>query len=168
MNKKGFTLIETIVYIAVVAVVALSFGGMVLAVARSYSRLSVVRSLDVAGTSAMDRMTRTIRSASSIDLAGSTLGSSPGVLSLNIVGSNGVSSKTSFQVSGQNLQIKVAGIDQGTLLPSEVTVGKLLFNSITSSSSQAVKLELQLTAKFGSASSTQTYYDTAILRGSYQ
>lgn len=166
--KRGFSLIEAVVYIAMLSAVLVLFAGIVLAVSGSYAKHAVLRSMDVAGITAMERMTREIRGASSVDAAGSTLGVTPGVLSLNRALPAGGSSKISFQVTGQNIQVKVDNADQGTLLPPEVTVSSLIFRQIDSGKSQAVKIEMSLAGSIGNATSSGSYYSTVILRGSYK
>ena len=166
--KKGFSLIEMIVYIAVLSMVFGVFTGIVLAVNSSYAKIGVVRSLDIAGITSVERMTRTIRASASIDAANSTLGTSPGVLALLGVDASGAPSNAVFQVSNQNIQIKVNGTVQGTLLPAGVTVSSLVFRSINSGKSTAVKIEMQLSGVSGKASRVENYYSTIILRGSYK
>lgn len=166
--KKGFSLIELMVYIAVISVVGGIFTGLVLSVSRSYAKIAVLRNMDIAAITSMERMTRTIRSSTSVDMAGSVLGSTPGTLSLNQLDLNGLNSKTSFEVAGQNIQMKIDNTDEGILLPAGVTVQSLIFRKIDSGKSQAVKIEMQLSGRAGNATSSESYYGTITLRGSYK
>ncbi len=166
--KNGSSLIETMVYVAVLAMVFGVFTSLVLAVNRSYAQIAIIRNLDIAGITVMERITREIRDSSSIDTPNSTFGSTPGILSLKQTDQNGIVSNIIFKVTGQNIQIKVDGVDQGTLLPSGVTVPSLIFRSIDSGKSKAVKIEIQLVAQAGNITRTQNYYATIILRGSYK
>jgi prepilin-type N-terminal cleavage/methylation domain-containing protein len=166
--KKGFSLIEVIVYIAVLSMVFGLFTSIVLYVNRSYARLAVVRSMDISAISSLDRLSRAIRSSSGVVTSQSTLGSTPGVLSLNQTSSSGITINTLFQVTGQNIQIKIDNIDQGNLLPTGVIVSKLVFNLVDSGKSQAISTQLQLEGRVGSSTLKETYYSTEILRGSYK
>jgi hypothetical protein len=166
--RRGFSLVEVIVYIAVLLMVFGLFTSIILSVNRSYARLAVVRSMDISAISSLERISRVIRSSSSVVTLQSTLGSTPGVLSLNQTTSGGATVNTLFQVVDQNIQIKIDNIDQGTLLPAGVTVSKLVFNLIDSGKSQAISTELQLMVRVGSSTLNETYYSTEILRGSYR
>lgn len=166
--KKGFSLIEVIVYIAVLVLVFGLFTNIILSVNRSYARLSAHRNMDIAAITSMERISRAIRSASSVVVGQSTLGSNPGMLSLNQVDSGGNSINTLFQVADQNIRIRVNDTDQGVLLPSGVSVSRLIFSLIDSGRSQAVRVEMQLTGGWGNSTTTENYYSTEVLRGSYE
>lgn len=144
--QKGTTLIETVIYISILVVIFGIFTSLVLSVSKSYLQLSVERNRDMAAISVMERITREIRASSSADV------STPGVLVLG---------NTSFATtSSQNIQISVDNVDQGTLLPTGITVSRLIFDLVDSGRSKAVKMEMRL--------SGQTYYSTIILRGTYR
>ncbi len=166
--KKGFSLIELLIYIAIISMVFGLFTQIVLSVSKSYAEIAVIRNLDTGAISAMERITREVRASSSIDAANTVLGTSPGVLSLNQVDSNGTRSTVLFKTNNQNIQMKRDGNDQGTFLPSGVAVSSLVFSSINSGNSSAVKILMQLVGTSGKITRTKNYYNTIILRGSYQ
>lgn len=166
--KRGFSLIEVIVYVSIISIIAGVFGGMVIAISRSYSKLAVMREMDIAGITAMERMTRSIRSSTSIDIAGSTLDVNPGVLSLDYLDVNEVNTRTIFQVTNQNIQIRINDVDQGVLLPEGVTVSSLIFRRIDTGRSEAVRVEMRLVTRIGNTTADENYYSTIILRGTYE
>ena len=161
-NNGGFSLIETIVYISVLTMVMGIFTMIVMAVSNSYTQIAIIRNLDTAAVTSMERITRSIRSSSVVVSPTASATSSV----LNLTQPDLVTNL--FQISNQNIQIKVNDTDQGTLLPPEVIVTKLIFTLADSGVSKAVKIEMQLRNTSGGETRTETYYDTVILRGSYQ
>jgi hypothetical protein len=114
-----------------------------------------------------DRIVREIRGATSIDVAVSSFGVSPGVLQLNTKDSSGANTTVKFFVSGGKLHVSEGGVDKGPLVLSHVTIGRLVFYEITTSGVPAVRFELELTSNRGSRSETRSFTGAAVLRNSY-
>lgn len=116
----------------------------------------------------MERISREIRNASSIDVANSSLGSSPGVLQLNSVDELGNSQTVKFNVSGGELVISYNGVSIGNLLGNNISVSSLIFRRIgTTASGEAVKIELILQDNKSQDLKIENFYNTIVLRGSY-
>jgi hypothetical protein len=131
----------------------------------SYRTLGVLRTLDQSATQSLERMTRDIRGASSINLAGSSLGTSPGTLEL--VSTQGAHSTTTrFYVDSGALTINVNTIPLGSLTASAVRVTDLVFHRMENTNTQAVKIDMTLEASRGPVTETKTYHATVILKGS--
>ncbi len=114
----------------------------------------------------LERMTREIRGASSIDLAQSSLNSSPGQLTLNTTDSNGATT-VQFYMVGQTPRLKEAGTNVGPLAPEGVRVTSLVFRRIATIASEAVKIELTIESGEGANYISIPFYSTTVLRGSY-
>ncbi|MBI3632751.1 MAG: prepilin-type N-terminal cleavage/methylation domain-containing protein [Candidatus Vogelbacteria bacterium] len=166
--KRGFTFVELIIYVSVLAVILLVFSNSVLSISRSYGQLKIIRDLDSAAIDSMERVTREIRAAASVDTIQSVLGTNPGVLFLNQVDSNGNNASLKFSVTNSVLHIWQNGADLGSLLPAGVTVRSLVFYLIDTGGSKAVKVEMQLGETKGKVLRYSNYYSTVILRGSYK
>ena len=164
---RGFSLIETLVYIAVLSLVSTLFVNTLLAMNRSYAVLETVMMLDRAATAGMERMTREIRAATDVDTLQSTLGVSPGVLTVNQIDETGAVSRAAFSILNEVLHISRDGVDQGSLLPPRIAAESLIFRLIDSGKSKAVKIEMRLLSVAGRTRS-ESYYTTVILRGSYR
>jgi hypothetical protein len=115
----------------------------------------------------LERITREIRGASSIDTAQSTFNASPGVLTLNTTDDNGATTTIQFFMVGQTPHIKEAGIDMGPLAGAGVRVATLIFRRIATSTSEAVKIETRLESGQGINYKSTPFYSTVVLRGSY-
>src|SRR5579872_5168573 len=91
-RTEGYTLVEMVIYLSILSVISFMMIRMTLTFVQGYRALTVVRALDNSGLDALERMTRDIRGATSIDTANSTFGTSPGVLTL--IATNGSTSTT--------------------------------------------------------------------------
>ncbi|GEM_PF-216145 len=163
----GFSLVEAIIYIGLLILILVAVVNMILLMGRSYTYLKLSRHIQTSAVTALDRMVRDIRNAQSVDVGQSTLGTSPGILTLNTTTSTGTPQTLQFYVSGGTLRLKQNGGDVGPLTLPDVTVGGLIFRRITTGISQAVKIDLTLQTGVGSSVHSANFYGTAILRDSY-
>lgn len=168
-NKKGFTLIELVVYIALVALVAIVTTNTILILNRVVVTLRLERRLASSAETSLRRMARELNLATDI-YASSTLNFSPGILSLNSLESETDASPKDVMiyVSSGALTLRRSTDPPAALTGSGVTVTNLVFRQIlNAATSKAVKVGLTLRAASGKASTTRNYYLTKVLRGSY-
>ena len=168
-QKNGYTLIELVIYVGIVAVVALVVTNSILILNRTLASFRLERRLATSSETAMRRIVREAHLARDI-YASSTLGSSPGVLSL-------ASQESEEDDAARDVMIYVSGgaltLRRGTgpavaFTAGGVTVTNLIFRQIVNGTvSKAVKVELTLRASAGNASTTKNYYTTTLLRGAY-
>ncbi len=164
---KAFTLIEIIVYIAILGALIVVAVNTILTIHSSLGAIRLTRLYSSTEALAMERTIRVIRDAQSVDVAASTFDVSPGVLSL--VGSEDPAVTRLLSLSGGALQLKDGAAPDQALTPPGVVVTSLIFRHITGGSvSEAVKVEMTLSASSGRATTTQKVYGTAVLRNSYQ
>ena len=164
----GSSLLETLIYAAILGMVAVFAVSSILAMMKSYSSVKMSRDLNFSASVAMERMASEIRLANGIDDAGSVLAASPGKLKLDTTDSLGSPVIIEFFLSGTGIFIKEGSGAPEALTASNTEIASLIFNKITSSSvSKAVKISLIAKAKGGRMERTEKFYNTAILRGSY-
>lgn len=168
-NKKGFTLIELIVYIALVAGVAIIATNTILVLNRTLGTLRLERRLAASAETALRRVSRELNLANDV-YASSTLNATPGVLSLKSRESetDAAPKDVMFYLSAGALTLRRATSSALAITASGVTVTNLVFREIlNAAASKSVKIELTLRAASGNASTTRNYYLTKVLRGSY-
>lgn len=165
--QKGYTLIETIVYLSIFALVSVLVINSFITVSYSYSSVRSNNDLLESGSFAMERMSREIRQAKTISVANSTLSSSPGVLELNSTDSSGNAFIVKFSVSNGALNVYENNTLVGNILGSNVSVTNLVFRRITTTKGEAVKIEMTLQDTRSKTTSIEKFYDTVILRGAY-
>lgn len=170
LRKKlvgGFTLVETIIYIAAFAVLSTAALQATIVIMKSFYTLRLNQSVNVSATVALERMSREIRNAYDVDTAQSTLGGSPGRLTLNTKDDLGANTTIEFYVDAANqLNMKIGGVDNGPLVTKTVTLTNLIFQPITTTNSKAIKIDMTLRDSRAAAAQSSKLYDTIILRGS--
>lgn len=166
-SHSGFSLIELLVYVAVFATALTLIVGTALGLSRAYGGVSNLSRVERDGTAILERVTREVRGAGSIDIGASALGVNPSKLVLNITDDAGAARTVEFSVSNSALRLKENGTDSGALTGSKVTVSSFVARRISTGGSEAVKVELALQSGVGTASTTKKFYATTILRNSY-
>lgn len=164
---RGLSLPEAIVYVAVLSIIMLAVVQIMLALSSSYAVLKVTARVERSASTAMDRMIREIRHARDIDSANSSFGANPGTLTLSTTDASGNPLTIQFFVSSSTLKIKEGNADAEPLTATGTAVTNLVFRSLATTTSKAVKIELQITASQGTTTVSNSYYSTAVLRGYY-
>ena len=153
--KKGFTLIETIIYTAIIAAIFILVVNSLSIVIKAFNQGRVAIKINNSAEVAMERMTREIRFAYDID------GSSD--LSHLVLNTD-----VEFYLDSGKIMIIDRGANAVALTSDDLTVTNLIFRQINSSSvSKAVKIEMAIQGSSGNYQKTENFYNTAILRGSY-
>lgn len=159
--QRGYAIPEIVVYISILAVIFVLIVNTVMTFSGSYRRLRAVRLIEHSATNAMERMTRDIRGAAGVVTASSTLGVSPGILT---VASSATT--TRFYVDDGILRMDVNGAFAGPMTLSNTEVSNLVFTPIATAESEAVKIDMTITSTVGSMTKVKTYHATVVLQGS--
>jgi type II secretory pathway pseudopilin PulG len=161
-REQGFTLIEMLVYIAILMIVV---GGALTLIFALGGRLSEQRADQLVTKSAqatLDHMLYSIRSSDTINDANTSSLVSPGVLVLT----QGTTTHKYGLTSGQVVYTK-NGVVQGPLTDARVQVDELRFFVYDNVNTEMVRVEMTLTAMIGKATTTKSFSAGATLRGSY-
>ena len=154
--KKGFSLIEMIIYVAIMSATMILVVNVCLTLSRSYSSFRNTKDIQSALSVGLETMVKEIRGAESIDTAGSEL-------KLNTV-YNDASSTIRFYLTNSRLMMDRDDVFQGPLTPQNVSVTNLIFHQLNATTSQAVKIDMTIKAGI----KEENFYDTVVLRGSYE
>ena len=169
-RKRGFTLIETIFYLVFLVVLLGVVITLIVYLSKTYQTIQATKNLESSAIFSLERMTRDIKNATSVDVGGSSLATSTaGVLLLNTSDAVGNVETIQFYVATSTgaISVNTNGAYIGPLTLAGVKVSQLEFRLSTSTNSQAIKIDLGLTSTVGGASTTKNFYDTVVLRGSY-
>lgn len=162
-NRKGFTLIEVLVYIAVLILAVLVMVSLFLSLSTVLSRNQVERELSQTAQVTLEKMVRDIRAAATAD---TTVANQ---LTLQTIGG---ATTTQFALSGNSVVMNLNGTNLGTLTSNTVSVDDLVFTKYETLGAELetilVRVALTLSVSTKAASTTQTYYTSAVLRGSYE
>jgi Tfp pilus assembly protein PilW len=162
-DTHGFSLVEVMVYLAVTVLVTVVAVGTLLSLNVVLLRNETERALTHEASVALERIVREIRAAEGINAGLSTLDASMGRLALD-----SVSTTTVFSVSSGALQLEVNGTSLGALTSSRVTVEDVIFRRYVNSETELLRIALTLSVSNKAASSTRTFYTSAVPRGSYE
>lgn len=156
---RGFTLVEVLVYIAVLLTVAFGAIGLLLSLDSLFARFKAEQKINRSATIAIERMLHDIRDAESVSAFSYT---HPGSLTLAIDGD-----MYQYATSGDALHITVNGTDTGPLTESGVKVSQFQAYSY-SNVSEFTRIALTLSTTVGDVTVSETYNVGAVLRGSYE
>ncbi len=158
-NKKGTSLLEVIVYLAIFSAFSTIIVNSLLISMQLYKEARTNREFAEQGSLVMERISRSVRGASAVNVASSTLSTSPGVLVLT----NGTST-TMFDVNSGALRLTENGAVSGNLTAGRISVSSLIFYYYNATST-SVKTDIQLTDNVSGRS--ESFSTTNILRNAY-
>jgi len=161
-STTGYSIVEMLVYIAILSTIAVVTVNVVISLAGSYSSLRASRNINSAAVASLERIVREARLLENVDLANSTLTTHPGRLTLM----RGATT-TEFYLDGSVLKVRENGVPAGSLTSQNAVVTNLIFRHVTSAATEAVKIEMTLQSAVGNITKTENFYDFVILRGSY-
>lgn len=160
-NKKGFTLLEVSIYIAILTVVSIGAVTLLLSLNDLYQVYRTQKVLFDTSVTVMERIGTEIRSSESVD--GSSVALVPnGQLALDQNGSI-----VDFSISGNELHVGRDSIDEGSLTPTNVTTDYFYVYQYSSSETELVRVRVGLTASTTENVVSMELDFAANLRGSY-
>ena len=165
-TKRGFTLVEVIVYTSILVVILLLIVSFIVSFGKAYNVLRTTIHINNSATISFERMIRYFRQANDVDTAASTMGTHPGKLVLKTTEA-GTPVTLEFYISGGILSVKKDGVDAGTLTRTDVTVTNLVFRNLSNGKSEAVKVEMTLQSVVADTTKVKKFYGSAVLRESY-
>ena len=160
--SKGYSVVELVIYVTLFILISVVVIQSLIFVMKTYANARSFRTLQQNGELVMERITREIRQANTVSVAGSVFGSSPGTLTISGTDSGGTPYTDVFSVASGALQLAVNGVISN-LSSSEVTVSNLTFWNISTAGSEAVRVQLSLTTT-NIPVVTKSFYTTVILR----
>ncbi len=164
--KKGFTLVESIIYVAILTIFSVLILNVIVLFGKSWSVVKANKNVNVSAMTALERITRDVRSATSV-AGSSVLGTTPGTLDINVKDQSGASVVQSFYISNGKLFTRIGSGAEEQLTLSSVTVQSLTFYKTLLINAEAVKIVMVLTTVEGDKTETRTVETTTTLRGGY-
>ncbi len=157
-KNKGFSLIETVVYITVFSSLLFVVVNMFLLMSGAYKRIKISQDINDSAVFIMERLTRETRQASDASV-GTDL-----VLTSFVDES---ASTATFSIENGGLVLQKDSVDLGVLNKSDVTVSGVSFILVDSGVSKILKVNMTLSAGAGDESKSETFYNSIVLRGAY-
>ncbi|MDP6387975.1 MAG: type II secretion system protein [Candidatus Pacebacteria bacterium] len=161
-KKAGFSLIELLVYIAIIAAMMTLVINILLSSSKSYNDLKLSRNINNSAITSLERMTREIKASDYIDISNSVFDANPGRLTVK-----NATTTSEFYLDGNTLKVKENGIHAGALTHNEASVDNLVFRTADNGTSKGVKIEMTLSSSYRNLSKTKKFYSFGVLRNSY-
>jgi type II secretory pathway pseudopilin PulG len=165
--SSGFTLIETIIFVTVLAFLSVVIVNTLLSLTRSWAYIRTEQKLSYSAAGVLERIIREVRNARSIDIANSVFDANPGTLALNTVDASGNPTVLTFKMASSTLSLQQTGVASSPLVDQSVAVPTLVFRHITTKESEAVKIEMTLSDSYQNVSLSENFYTTASVRDEY-
>lgn len=163
-QKKGLTILEVVIYFGLMAVLTVVVMDSLFSLFKSYSAIRAGQDLETTAIQVLDRITRDIHDADSVVVNQSSFNIPAGyvTLAMNAAGTETIK----YVASSTRIAVEKNGVYLGHLSLSTVTVSNFNIKYINGTSTQALKIELGLTAPVRNASTTvyKNFYTTVQLR----
>ena len=155
--QRGFTLIETILYILIIGMILSTLGLFLNHLLQARAKTLASSDLITAARTIQDVLGHAARAAEGINTSTSTFGSDPGILSLNMV-EVGVY-PTVFSLTGADGQLQVSEAGGGNILltTDEVAITNLVFTNLTGDDDTGI-IQVQFTLEAVNTSGS-AYFD---------
>jgi type II secretory pathway pseudopilin PulG len=162
-KTRGYTLLETVVYVAIFIVVLVAVFDMLITLSKSFARVRANNEVRVSGMNAMERMAREIRTAASRDI-----GSTADDLLIHTTDDVGAAKVVEFywDSTAKNVILVDDGVDKGSLTGSSTEVTSLVFRAASTTRGDVIKIEMAVRSK-KLTSVVSNFYDTIVMRGGY-
>lgn len=162
-RHRGMSIVDTLVYISILIILTGAAVTALLSLNIVFERNKAERVMTNAAVAVIERFTRDVRDADTVNLLLSTLTATSSVLVLE----NGATT-TTYSVMNGVVTLDVEGVSYGALTPSSVEVKNFSMVHYIGARSDAVRLTLTLGTYGRYASTTKTFNSAAVLRGAYE
>ena len=166
-QKSGLSLIEVVIYVAILGFILVLVFDTVLAVSRAVTEVRMEKKIVTSGTLVLERLSREVRDSTDIVADSSIFDVDAGQLTTRREDPIGTFTPVTFALASHDRLRLTKGATSELLTPASVRVSKLLFRSISTPNGEGVKVELELSATT-SATTTYKFYSTIILRETYE
>lgn len=166
-SERGFSLVEMVLYVSLFSLISVLSMNMLMQTMKSFTELRISRDINDSAVYVMERLTRDIRAATSVDMPNSTFDATPGRLTLNTVNASGTAMVVEYDVLSSQLHVKENGVDKGSLMSAKTKIDALIFNYVNTGSTAGVRIHLHLRSERGSVSTVDHFYNTILMRGMY-
>jgi type II secretory pathway pseudopilin PulG len=161
-RMRGYSVVELLVYISILAVIFLVVTNSLVSIYDSYGKARIERNLTVQGSLVMETLVRDIRLATSTDVVLSTFGTHPGVLDLF---------DRAYSLSGNTLHYDTDSGISDDITSAEFRITNLVFYRTATSTSEGETeiIKIEMTAELGQGKflKNKNFFASALLRGAY-
>ncbi|MEY4440794.1 MAG: hypothetical protein RLY49_420 [Candidatus Parcubacteria bacterium] len=166
-KQKGFTMLELVMYVSGLIILSTIIITLLVQFYSIYKEMVASPRADRTGLLIVDRITKEIRSANSINMINSQFNTTNGVLEINSV-ENGNTISKKFYVEDGIAKYQENNDSATNLSFDDFTVSNFNFQYLDTPVSEAVRFNLEFEYMIENATQTKSYTGFAILRESYE
>lgn len=167
-NNKGFSIVEIIAYFSILAIVSTLVITSIINLFKNYNIVKINQEIEYNAISILDKLTRDVRDANKINIQNSSFSVPEGSVSVDVSSSTNslVTNNIKFYLENNKIKYMQDGVYFGNLSTNSVNVSSFKVFYINASSSEAVKVELDLSANANPGINTiyKKFYTTIQLR----
>lgn len=166
LKNKGVSIVESIIYISILALFTAVVMSALVGFSQSYRKLRTARIIATSATIALDRMVREFRIAESVDLVWSVLESDAGRVRLLTTDDDGYAHTVAFALEEGRLVLYEDDVLIGPLTSEHASTTKARFTRVSTPHSQALRVEVSITAGANEYLRTEDFIVAGQLRNS--
>jgi type II secretory pathway pseudopilin PulG len=167
-NQSGFSLVEIIIYFGLLAVISTLVTTNIISLFKNYNIVRSNQEIEYNAINILDKLTRDVRDARSVNIGDSSFSVAEGSISLNIASTtNDTASNTiRFYLNNSKIKYMKDGVDVGNISTNAVNISNFRIYYISASSTEAVKVELTIDTipRLNSSQISKNFYTTILLR----
>jgi hypothetical protein len=167
IKRQGFSTVELLIYVTGLAVLGAVLSLMIVQFYGLYREITALPHADRIGLLTVDRITKEIRSADSINMLESQFGTTNGVLQLTSI-SEGASVEKRFYLDGGVITYQEDDEDPLALSSRNFNISNFTFIPVVTPVSEGIKFNLEIEFQTRNATETKSYTGFAIVRQSYE
>ena len=163
---RGATLAELLMYTVILSILSLALIYSVNSLFTGLTQLKAREELTQSGILALERISREVRRARSVDLFDSALATNPGLLVLNTTTLSNTPATLRIGLTGGRVTLQENMGAPAPLTHSAVGVSNLTFTRMTNPTSEGVYIELTVTRVVRGTVVSKDFSTFAVLKGS--
>jgi type II secretory pathway pseudopilin PulG len=163
-QKSGFTLVETLIYLAIFILLSAGILDVFFAIQKTNRNVTILNNLNINAVSVLEKITKETREATSVDLANSIFGANSGVLQINTLDDSNVPHIIKFYKDNNLVKMDLDGQYFGPLMTDSATSTALIFTLATSTAGTLIKTELDLISGQEIYQKSDKFYEAVMLR----
>ncbi len=166
-KKRGVSLLETVVYFALLSVLTSVVTTSLISLFKSYSLVKAQQDIETTAIQIFDKISRDIHNANAVVVASSSFGVPQGAVGLSIASTTSSTTETyMYYVQNGDMKVSRNGTYIGDLSVPPVDVNSFTARYINGTNTQAIKLEMILRAspRYSTTTISKNFYTTVQLR----
>lgn len=163
-KRRGVSLLETVIYVAILASMLVMVVNTLLALNASFVGIRLSKEMNVSAHAALERISSEVKKAKQVDQAASVFNANPSLLALSTTDDNDNPITIRFSVSNGALRVTSNGVDLGALTGEGITVSNFTIGFINTGRSNAVTVTLELSGARGKTAISNIFRMAAVTR----